>query len=164
MFSEPSTWVLISFIAFVTAFGKKLYVIVCAQLDSYISKIDAQIKEAEDIRNEASKLLQIAKERKNKILSEIETIKANTKIELDKIDIKNKEALEQLELKYSSMLKDMSSSALERQKSVLFSQLIEETSNEIVRLAMLNPKELDFNISKKDLLHIKKKVKFHDNI
>ena len=56
MFSDPQFWVAVSFFLFIIAIFNPVRKVLISSLDTQINEIKNQIKEAEDIKNEAQKL------------------------------------------------------------------------------------------------------------
>ncbi len=63
MFADPSFWFLVTFVIFFALLGKKLWVLVTAQLDTRAEKIEATIQEAVQLRDDAQHLLEEAQQK-----------------------------------------------------------------------------------------------------
>ena len=57
MFSDPQFWVAVSFVLFIAAIFNPVRKILISSLDSQIKEIKFKIEEAENLKNEAQKLV-----------------------------------------------------------------------------------------------------------
>ncbi len=78
MFSDPQFWVAVSFFLFIIAIFNPVRKVLISSLDTQINEIKNQIKEAEDIKNEAQKILSDLKIRQGSVEKEIQELKSNS--------------------------------------------------------------------------------------
>ncbi len=70
MFKTPEFWVLIAFVLFLLAFGKKIWAFLTQSLDEHRNKISRQLEEAERLQGEALSLLEAYKQKHEEALKQ----------------------------------------------------------------------------------------------
>ncbi|MBX9621172.1 MAG: hypothetical protein K2X28_03945 [Alphaproteobacteria bacterium] len=70
MFKTPEFWVLIAFVLFLLAFGKKIWAFLTQSLDEHRNKISRQLEEAERLHDEALSLLKAYKQKHEEVLKQ----------------------------------------------------------------------------------------------
>lgn len=70
MFKTPEFWVLIAFVLFLLAFGKKIWAFLIQSLDEHRNKISRQLEEAERLHDEALSLLEAYKQKHEEALKQ----------------------------------------------------------------------------------------------
>lgn len=73
-FAEPSTWVVIAFVAFFAIFGRKLWGALAAILDGRAAEVRTQLEEAARLRAEAEAMLKDAQARREAALQEAQAM------------------------------------------------------------------------------------------
>ena len=86
MFSDPTFWVALAFIVFVLAIFNPIKKILTKSLDDQINSIKANLKEAENLKNEAQISLSNIKKRQNEVKNEIENIQEESKDKIKKLE------------------------------------------------------------------------------
>ncbi len=94
-FQDPQTWVAIAFILFFLFFGKIIWKKFTGFLDSRIDLIKDQIKESQDLHNEAKELLTNEKKKVQELENQVKAIIEESKQIAQDILIKNKEKIEE---------------------------------------------------------------------
>jgi len=84
-FANPELWVLVSFLIFVTLFGKKLAGAVIGALDSRAAQVRAELAEAHKLRAEAEALLTEAKKAQAEAQAEAKLVLERAQVEATRI-------------------------------------------------------------------------------
>jgi F-type H+-transporting ATPase subunit b len=162
LFFDTGIWVLISFLVFVGAFGRKLWSAMAGQLDTYIDKAKAQIAEAENLKLEATELLRAAEDHQKAIDEEVNKIKEAAQKEIATIEATSKKSLADLSARYEEKLNSRINDEIARQKQKLMENAFDSIANEIVKKVRQNPDDFDFSLSNNDWSVIVKEVNAHE--
>src|ERR1700760_4498328 len=73
-FAEPRNWVLIAFVLFFLAFGRKLWAALTQMLDDRAGKVRAELEEAARLRREAEAMLRDAESHRAEALREAQAL------------------------------------------------------------------------------------------
>lgn len=153
MFSDPQFWVAVSFILFILAIFRPVKKTLVSSLDTQINEIKNKISEAENIKNDAQKILIELKNRESEVEQEI----SNLKIESDKKitvlrELSEKKLLEQIEkrkfladAKIEQIVRDtnisvknyISSLAIEATTKILKNNLSVEKKTELINESII---------------------------
>ena len=93
-FEDPQTWVAISFILFFVLFGKVIWKKLSNFLDDKINVIQKEIKDAQDLHNEAKILLENEKKKVQDLENKVKSILEESKRTSQSILIENKDIIE----------------------------------------------------------------------
>lgn len=126
-------WVLIAFVCFLCICFNKLRSLIYSQTDSYIEEIKCKISEAERMKDEASKFLKQACEKRNQVHQEIEKCKNDAKINLENMKLEQKRHIELMNNRYRQALDERMNTEIQRQKSVISSKIVDCLINEILK-------------------------------
>ena len=135
-FQDPQTWVAISFILFFLFFGKIIWKKLAGFLDSNIDIIKNEIKESQELHNEAKLLLAHEKTKAQDLENQVKAIlEESTKISQDIIFTNKKkidEEVKKIEKEYQERI-----AYLEQEAMI---EIKEKVSVESIRLAINNIK------------------------
>jgi F-type H+-transporting ATPase subunit b len=84
-FAEPRTWVAIAFIIFFVLFGRRLWTALAGILDGRTASVQAQLAEAQRLRQEAETLLADARARREAALAEAKALLEGAKAEAARV-------------------------------------------------------------------------------
>jgi F-type H+-transporting ATPase subunit b len=126
---DPEIWVAIAFVIFVALAGKPIYQRIGKMLDDRAAKIRSELSEAEQLRDDAEKLLADYQRRQRQAMKEAEAILAHAKDEAERI---RKEAMVNIE----AALKRREKQAMEKIAQAE-AQAVTEVRNQAVSLAVL---------------------------
>ncbi|MBN9508616.1 MAG: F0F1 ATP synthase subunit B [Alphaproteobacteria bacterium] len=84
-FAEPRTWVAIAFIIFFVLFGRKLWGALAGMLDARTAAVQAQLSEAQRLRQEAEAMLADARTRREAALAEAKALLEGAKAEAARV-------------------------------------------------------------------------------
>lgn len=87
-------WVAVSFGVFVVAFGRKIWGAITGKLDERAASIEAEIEEAQRLREEAQKLLASYEAQRKEAEQEADQIVAHAKEEAERESVRARETLE----------------------------------------------------------------------
>ena len=94
MFEDPTFWVLVAFVIFFAAVGKKAYQAITAGLDARTEAIRQEIDEARRLREEAGTVLANTQRQQRKAAEEAEAVVAQARDAAEAIRAEAAEALE----------------------------------------------------------------------
>ncbi len=94
-FQDPQIWVAISFILFFLFFGKIIWKKLTNFLDSNIEAINNEIKEAQELHNEAKSLLALEKKKIQDLENQVKAILDESKEISQNIILKNKNKIQE---------------------------------------------------------------------
>jgi F-type H+-transporting ATPase subunit b len=128
-FNDPQIWVAISFILFFSFCGKFIWSKLSRFLDNKIDIIGAEIRDAEQLHNDAKLLLSSEMKKFQDLDKEIKNILKDGKLQLQELQLKNKEniAIEIKKIKKNSLEKI----------NYLEAQVINDVKNKIAAQAIL---------------------------
>ena len=84
-FAEPRNWVLIAFVLFFLAFGRKLWSALAQMLDDRAGKVRTELEEAARLRQEAEAMLRDAEARRAEALREAQALIDGAKTEAGRL-------------------------------------------------------------------------------
>ena len=94
VFTDPTFWTAMAFIAFIVLAGKKIWGALAAGLDDRAAKIKAEIDEAQKLREEAQHILAEFQRKQRDAVKEAEGIVAHAKEEAERLREKSEKDLE----------------------------------------------------------------------
>jgi F-type H+-transporting ATPase subunit b len=150
--SDPRFWVFISFVLFLAIFYKKIARLVTNGLDSRSARIDAEIKEATRLREEAEQVLASYQQRQRESLKEAQAILARAhqdaaqmrkQAEIDlkaALDSRMQMAIEKIAQEETKAIQDVQSHVVDisiaAARSIIMEQLGKVSSDDLLKLAV----------------------------
>lgn len=133
-FSDPETWVAITWLIVVGLLARPVFRGITAALDLRREKIRARIEEAERLRAEAQELLSAYQKKQREALNEAKEIVAHAKAEAERLAAQSAKDLEEL-------LKRREQQAIERIAQAE-TEALQEVRNSAVDIAMAATRKL----------------------
>lgn len=159
IFSDPTLWVGVSFLLFVSLLGKRLYKMIAAMLDQRITKITSNIAESKELRMQAEKILKEYQEKFGQAEQEARELLLQAQTEATLLQ---EQSLKNLELTLERRGQDAVSKIEQSQQQLLQEMQAEigVLATQIIRSLLLekNNKELSGIFFERSLKEVKAKI------
>lgn len=126
MFKTPEFWVLIAFVLFLLAFGKRIWAFLTQSLDEHRNKISRQLEEAERLQDEALNLLEAYKQKHEEVLSQAAEIIAYAEEEAHALKKEKEREFDHFMKQREKALLQRMENEKEETKAVFRKQILEE--------------------------------------